>query len=52
MTFWDTWDTQYDVWNTRDTRVGHLGHSRLRMEQLGHSRGTLFKQICDTLWHV
>ena len=42
----DTWDTPNYVWDTWDTRVGHLGHSKLRA---GHSRGTLFKQICDTL---
>ena len=41
VTFWDTWDTRYDVWDTWDTRMGHLGHSKLRMGHLGHSRGTL-----------
>ena len=41
VTFWDTWDTRYDVWDTWDTRMGHLGHSKLRMGHLGHSHGTL-----------
>ena len=41
VTFWDTWDTRYDVWDTWDTRMGHLGHSKLRMGHSGHSCGTL-----------
>ena len=48
VTFWDTWDTRYDVWDTWDTRMGHLGHSKLRMGHLGHSRGTLGTLAWDT----